>query len=364
MKVAFYAPLKSPNHPTPSGDRTLARQLMSCLSDFCEEVTLASECRSLEKRGDEQRQKQLIDSAETETARLLETYQNQGQTPDIWFTYHLYYKAPDLIGPSVSKALNIPYVAAEASRAPKRATGPWQLFHKKAEAAIDHASIIFHLTKRDRECLELVRPEHQRLVHLPPFIEPPDVPSSHGLKDKTIRLITIAMMRSGDKMASYTILANTLTELANHNWTLDIIGDGPSSDEVHQLFKPFSSRVKFLGKIEDINQKNAHLSSSDIFIWPGINEAFGLVYLEAQALGLPVIALDTAGVPEVVSEGETGLLADPLKPAQMAQNLNRLMEDNALRSQLSRRATTHIQSQHTKEKATAILRESLEHLKS
>src|SRR3546814_1683340 len=46
------------------------------------------------------------------------------QRPQLWFTYHLYYKAPDWIGPKVARALRIPYVVAEASVAYKRASGP------------------------------------------------------------------------------------------------------------------------------------------------------------------------------------------------------------------------------------------------
>ena len=59
--------------------------------------------------------------------------------PRLWFTYHVYYKAPDWIGPRVARGLGIPYVVAEGSRAAKRAQGPWALGHAGAEAALDRA---------------------------------------------------------------------------------------------------------------------------------------------------------------------------------------------------------------------------------
>ncbi|MDA9009385.1 glycosyltransferase family 4 protein [Alphaproteobacteria bacterium] len=364
MKVAFYAPLKSPNHPTPSGDRTLARLLISCLTDFCDEVNLVSEFRSLEKSGNEVAQEEIIQAAAQEAARILDEFRSTGTAPDAWFTYHLYYKAPDLIGPTVSKALGIPYVAAEASRAPKRAKGAWQKFHTKAEEAIDHASVIFHLTKRDLECLEQVKPAKQKLVYLPPFIDVEANKQPKRQKSRPIRLVTIAMMRNGDKLASYQILAESLSKLASPDWTLDVIGDGEASDEVRRLFQPCSSKVKFHGLIDDVSQKTHILEGSDIFVWPGINEAFGFVYLEAQAAGLPVVALKTAGVPEVVAHGQTGLLAGEKDLSDYAQQLDRLICDEELRSALAINATEKVRKHHSKPRAIQILKASLESLVS
>src|SRR5258708_24281091 len=64
------------------------------------------------------------------------------ERPELWFTYHLYYKAPDWLGPAVSEALGIPYVIAEASYAPKRAHGPWAFGHEGSAAAIRKAALV------------------------------------------------------------------------------------------------------------------------------------------------------------------------------------------------------------------------------
>src|SRR4030095_4370142 len=73
--------------------------------------------------------------------------------PQAWFTYHLYHKAPDWLGPPVSRALGIPYLVAEASHAPKRAGGPWDLGQRAAAAAIAAADAILVLNPTDRDCL-------------------------------------------------------------------------------------------------------------------------------------------------------------------------------------------------------------------
>ncbi|MET0527664.1 MAG: glycosyltransferase family 1 protein, partial [Microvirga sp.] len=110
--IAFYAPLKSPNHPLPSGDRTMARLLMKALDRAGFPPLLASELRTLDKSGDPARQDALRQQSLDESSRLIEHYKSLPETnrPCLWFTYHVYYKAPDWIGPRVSKALNIPYV--------------------------------------------------------------------------------------------------------------------------------------------------------------------------------------------------------------------------------------------------------------
>ena len=69
--------------------------------------------------------------------------------PDLWFTYHVYYKAPDWLGPAVSEALGIPYVIAEASHAEKRAAGPWALGHAAAADAIRRARLILEPSRDD-----------------------------------------------------------------------------------------------------------------------------------------------------------------------------------------------------------------------
>jgi N-acetyl-alpha-D-glucosaminyl L-malate synthase BshA len=88
---------------------------------------------------------------------------------------------------------------------------------------------------------------------------------------------------------------------------LVMVGDGPdradAEEEVRHL--GLEDRVNFLGKIENVAPL---LASADLFLLPSSTESFGLSALEALASGVPVVGTDAGGVPEVVRNGETGIL--------------------------------------------------------
>jgi glycosyltransferase involved in cell wall biosynthesis len=96
--------------------------------------------------------------------------------------------------------------------------------------------------------------------------------------------------------------------------------------------------VKFFGNMPD-EELSALYDRADIFAMTSINhghsiEGFGLVYLEAAAHGLPVVAHDVGGVSEAVIDGETGLLVPPHRPAQLAAAFEKLIHDAPLRHRL------------------------------
>ena len=125
MRIAFYAPLNAPIDGPPSGDRRVGVLLTQALKLAGHRVDLAATFRSFDGAGDPARQADLRDQALKVAGELVahSRAQSQGDRPQLWFTYHLYYKAPDWLGPLVSRSLDIPYVIAEASHAPKRAAG-------------------------------------------------------------------------------------------------------------------------------------------------------------------------------------------------------------------------------------------------
>lgn len=212
--IAYYAPLKPLDHPTPSGDRTIARGIFAALQDLTPtpQVTIPSTLRSRDGRGDNP---EIIHNAQREVDRIL------SEKPDFtaWVTYHNYYKAPDLIGPAVTRCLNIPYLIIEASRSPKRLTGPWAKFATAAESACDHANTILYLTDRDRPALELAKPDHQRLSRLAPFLDQKELPQAARPKGAN-RIVTIGMLRAGDKEASYQNLAAAVSVLQTKDLSL------------------------------------------------------------------------------------------------------------------------------------------------
>jgi hypothetical protein len=109
MRIAFYAPLKPPNHPTASGDRTMARLVVAALQMAGHEVDIAATLRSWDGIGDGARQERLRRIGIRLAARFVRRCaRDPARRPALWFTYHLYHKAPDWLGPAVADALAIP----------------------------------------------------------------------------------------------------------------------------------------------------------------------------------------------------------------------------------------------------------------
>jgi len=120
-----------------------------------------------------------------------------------------------------------------------------------------------------------------------------------------------------------------------------IVGSGPEERRLRQLAREYSidDCVQFLGEVAD-RELSALYQASDVFVMPSRDlygqpiEGLGLVYLEANLCGLPVVAGDTGGTSDAVVDGETGLLVNPEDPAAIASAVIRLLSDSDLATQL------------------------------
>jgi len=347
MRIAFYAPLKPPDHPLPSGDRRVAQLFCEALRGAGHEPFLASRLRSYDGAGDPPRQARLGRIARATAGRLLRRWRQEPRAaPELWFTYHLYYKAPDWLGSAVSAALGIPYVIAEASAAPKRAGGDWQIGHRAVEEALRRADAVLGLNPADRECVVPLLQDAGRWIALSPFL---DIRRYGGRRTRRPssppRLIAVAMMRPGDKLASYNLLGTALADLLDLSWSLDIIGDGAARDGVEGALARLGARVRYLGALDEAAVAAA-LAEADLFVWPAVNEAFGMALLEAQASGLPVVAGASGGVAGIVTSGKTGLLVPPGDVTAFAAAVRRLILDGAARAAMGAAASAKVERQH------------------
>ncbi|MEI4488536.1 glycosyltransferase family 4 protein [Frigidibacter sp. MR17.14] len=342
LRVAFYAPLKSPRHPVPSGDRLMARLLIAALERAGHRVTLVSELRAfLPDPNDAPALAALEDAAAQERARIARDWAREG-APDAFLCYHPYYKSPDLLGPPLAAAAGIPWLSAEASLSARRDHGIWAATQGTVRAALAGAAMNLCLTRRDRAGLQAALPA-ARTCHLPPFLELDDLPPPAT----GTGLVCVAMMRRGDKLDSYRDLAQVLHRLPpGTDWTLTIVGDGPARAEVQALFAGLDPRrLDWQGAVAP-EAVGALLSRAALYLWPGCGEAYGLAYLEAQAVGLPVLAWDTAGVPEVVRQGETGILVAPGDHAALAAAVTGLLGDPAQRATMAAAARRAVTERH------------------
>lgn len=107
-----------------------------------------------------------------------------------------------------------------------------------------------------------------------------------------------------------------------------IVGRGPEWDALVRLHAELGlgEWVEFLGDVS-LRQLAEEYVSADVFCLPSVQEGFGIVFLEAMAARLPVVACRVAAIPEVVSDGVTGVLVAPRDPAALADALESLLKD-------------------------------------
>lgn len=368
MNIAFYAPLKPPDHAVPSGDREIARALLQALRLCGHTVVVASQLRSFDARGDALRQARL-QRIGSRIAERLATRWRRTARPDLWFTYHLHHKAPDFVGPAVCRALVMPYVVAEASIAPRQRTGPWAFGYACALAAIRDADSVLFLNPADMPEVRKLRGPGAASAVLAPFIDAARFADAGARRrfaqasDAPTRLVSVAMMRAGAKLASYRALAAALGRVTDLDWTLTIVGDGPARADAVAAFAPLAGRVAFVGARPEA-EVAALLGDSDVFVWPAIDEAIGVVFLEAQACGLPVVGGATPGVAAVVAHGRTGLLAPPGDIDAFAHAVRRLLLDGDLRARMAAQAPRHVRERHDLPAAAAQLDEILDDVRA
>lgn len=374
--LAFYAPLKPPDHPTPSGDRRMARALAQALARAGQSVELASRLRSYDRSGDPVRQRRIEALGGRLATRLLRQYRKRSTAarPRAWLTYHAYHKSPDWLGPVVADELGIPYLLVEASFAPKQAGGPFARGHAASERAIRRADVALVLTARDAECLAPLIVPPAELRRLPPFLDPApyqdaasrrerhrsSLSARFGLDSAVPWLLAVAMMRADVKRDSYLLLADALGRLGDRSWRLLVVGDGPARREIEPALNRLGpARVAFAGAVPETSLA-AYYAAADLLVWPAVREAYGLAMLEAQAAGLPVIAGREGGVAEVVLDGITGVLCAPRDPAAFAQATERLLADGERRRAMGVAAARFVARERSLEQAAATLAAALE----
>jgi len=346
---------------------------MEALAAGGHRVQLTSTFRTYDGEGDAARQRALRVQGEALAAQLADDWRAApaGERPELWFTYHLYYKAPDWLGPRVSEALGIPYVIAEASYAAKRAHGAWALGHDATVAAIRSAALVISPSRDDIAGLEEII-DASRILHLPPFLDSApyagasserarlraELAAAHGIDPAVPWIVVVAMMRSGDKLASYRVLAATLERLEDLPWRLVVAGDGPARADVQKLF---GERACFLGSLGQRRIAEV-LAAADLYAWPAVNEAYGMALLEAQAAGVPVLSCAVRGVPDVVVDGRTGVLVPYGDEEAFAAAMRELLIDHERRASLGREAARYVAAERSLGAASARLGAALARL--
>ena len=331
---------------------------MRALEHAGHEVELASTFRSRDGAGDRARQGRLRSVGERLAERLLRRLARPGTAlPECWFTYHLYHKAPDWLGPRIAGALGLPYVVAEASVASKRAGGSWDPGYRAALCALARSDGVIALNSNDLRGLRAVLPETTPLWHLAPVLDTArllpvarrrgEVAAEYGLPEDEPWLVAVAMMRPGNKEDSYRFLARALSRLGARSWRAFLVGDGPRRAGVERAFAALpAERLRFTGALSSLALARV-VAACDLFVWPALDEPLGMAMLESQALGVPVVATAARGVADVVHHGRTGLLLDAPSPADFARAVAGLLDDPDRRRRLAAAGPRVVAERHS-----------------
>ena len=112
---------------------------------------------------------------------------------------------------------------------------------------------------------------------------------------------------------------------------LALVGDGPHRQQLERVFE--GTATTFVGYLSGDALASAY-ASGDAFVFPSSTETLGLVLLEAMAAGCPVVGANRGGIPDIVTDGVNGRLYEPNQPASLITAVQRLLGDQASRSQL------------------------------
>jgi glycosyltransferase involved in cell wall biosynthesis len=188
-----------------------------------------------------------------------------------------------------------------------------------------------------------VRPA--QAVVIPNGVSLPDVASDPSGRD----VISVTRLRAPKDAAT---LVRAAARIRDELERVLVVGDGPERPQIEELARSLGvdDRIELLGDRDDVPEL---LARSSIFVLATLSEAMPMAVLEAMAAGLPTVASDVGGIPELIVDCESGLRVPPGDDAALAEALRRLLEDDELRARMGRaareRARNHFNLERTRE---------------
>lgn len=134
---------------------------------------------------------------------------------------------------------------------------------------------------------------------------------------------------------------------------LDVVGEGPLAQDLdgHARRLGLNGRLAFRGALQDEALQAAY-RDADFFVLPSLTESFSMSLLEAMASGLPVVASDVGGIPELVDDRQNGILVPPADPQKLAAALAAMAESMELRNACSAANRRRIEERFTWQRVT------------
>jgi glycosyltransferase involved in cell wall biosynthesis len=146
-----------------------------------------------------------------------------------------------------------------------------------------------------------------------------------------------AMGGTGDRNKGFHLLLPAMRKLSDEGWKDDaeLLVFGASEPAAAP---PFGMNVRYLGRLhDDVNLVLAY-AAADVFVSPSMLENLSNTVMEAMACGTPCVAFRQGGMPELIGHGQTGYLARPYEPDDLAAGIGGLLRDDMARLEMGRRS--------------------------
>jgi phosphatidylinositol alpha-1,6-mannosyltransferase len=259
--------------------------------------------------------------------------------------------------PEVTLCIHIVTSPAAAAIRALRGTPSIQYFHaeeigsrpKLAAFAVRHADEVIAVSAYTAGLIEANGEKPASLRLIPPGVDIPAEASPEAVDRPTF--VTVARLEERYKGHDVLVRALALVraKIPAVQWV--VVGDGSLRPGIEALARSYGvlDSILFLGVATD-EQRNTWLRRAHLLAMPSrlpaggfAGEGFGIAFLEAGAYGKPVVAGNVGGAVDSVSDGESGLLVDPLDPVAVAEAITRLLEEPELAARLGAAAQRRVQ---------------------
>ena len=194
--------------------------------------------------------------------------------------------------------------------------------------------------------MRLVRADQWPKMHVIRCGLPLDrIPPKEPAEANTQTMICVGRL-SPEKGQAGLLLAFAQLREKHAGLKLRLVGEGPDRESLETLAEELriSDAVTFAGRLPE-GETLAEIARADILVLPSFLEGLPIVLMEAMAVGVPVIASRVAGIPELVEDGETGLLFTPSNWNELASSIDHLLGEDGLRTRLVEKAKAKIVSE-------------------
>ncbi len=202
---------------------------------------------------------------------------------------------------------------------------------------VRRASRIFAPSRRVAELMLRHSPE-AKIEVIPHGVEAESFQFKTVYPKRAKRLVTIARLLPWKRIDHLvTVVAELNRSVADIS--LDIYGDGEDRSRIQALIDAADAR-SYMTMHGLVPKETLYkdLCQHDVFVLPSVTEAFGLVFLEAMAAGLPVVGFDSAGPADIIEDGKTGLLFSDDSVADLLRVVTRLVSVDHLTAELGQNA--------------------------